>query len=103
MAIATAVTLGLFTHSCVKHTNASPILEKRGSKPCTSFTIPVSITANNHIYDLVQVNSSIDAVQYAQDLDTWDNPSFPDRIIKNITISKTYDIHATLCVPTRGS
>ena len=30
-------------------------------------------------------------------------PSFPERIIKNITISKTYDIHAQLCVPPNGS
>lgn len=101
--MATAVTLALLAHSSIKHANASPILEERGSKSCSSFTMPISITANNHIYDLVQVNSNIDAVYYAQDLDTWDNPLFPDRIIKNITISKTYDIHATLCVPPKGS
>ena len=103
MAIGTAVTLTLFAHIGAKSVSASPILHERSSKPCTSFTMPVSITANNHIYDLVQVNSNIDAVHYAQDIDTWDSPSFPDRIIKNVTISKTYDIYATLCVPPQGS
>lgn len=32
-----------------------------------------------------------------------DNPSFAERAIKNITVSKTFDIHATLCVPPNGA
>src|ERR1700753_2678360 len=83
--------------------NAAPLLAERTDKPCTSFNIPVSITAHQHTYDWVHVNNNIDAARYAVDLDTWDNPSWPERIIKNITISKTYDIYATLCVPANGS
>ena len=102
MALASIVVLVLLAHKGIKHARASPILDERNSRPCTTFTLPVSITAQNHVYDVVHVNSNIDATHFAQDIDTWDNPNFLQRQIKNITISKTYDIHAQLCVPPNG-
>lgn len=103
MATAKLITFGLLAFNGVAHTVASPLVHKRTGKPCTSFTVPISITAQNHLYDLVQVNSNLDAVHYAQDLDTWDSPTFPDRIVANVNLSTTYDIFMTLCVPINGN
>ena len=64
--------------------------------------VPVPVTANNSIYDVTHVNNNIDAAHWAQYEDTWDTPSAAERIIRNITISKTYNIHANLCVPPNG-
>jgi pimeloyl-ACP methyl ester carboxylesterase len=103
MALATIVVLALLAHKGIKHATASPILDQRSNRPCTTFTIPVPIIAHNHVYDIVHVDSNIDATNFAQDIDTWDNPDFSHRIVKDITISKTYDIHAQLCVPPNGA
>ena len=35
-------------------------------------------------------------------MDTWDGRPFPERIEKNITFSKTFNIYAELCVPPNG-
>ncbi|KAK5710027.1 hypothetical protein LTR17_019248 [Elasticomyces elasticus] len=82
---------------------ATAIGHYRPQSPCTSFMLQVPITANNHIFDVVPVNNNIDAVNWAIDLDTWNEPAFPKRILENITISRTYDIFATLCIPPHGS
>ena len=103
MALATSVVLALLAHKGIKHATASPILDQRSNRPCTTFTIPVPIIAQNHVYDIVHVDSNIDATHYAQDIDTWDNPDFTHRVVTNITISKTYNIHAQLCVPPNGA
>ena len=103
MGIVNFIILALLAHKGIKHAKATPILSGRSNKPCTSFQVPVPITAHNHLYNIIHVDNNIDAVNYAQDLDTWDNPSFAQRIVENITISKTYDIHVQLCVPPNGS
>lgn len=103
MALASAVALGLFALNGIKHAEASPIQNISNSKPCTSFTIPVPIVAHNHIYDTIHVNNNIDAAAYTVDVDTWDSPTIFERITDNITISKTFDIYATLCVPPNGA
>lgn len=103
MGLVNLILLALLAQKRIKGAKAFPTLEDRSNQPCTSFNVPVPITAHNHPYDIVHVNNNIDAVYFAQDLDTWDNPSFAERIVKNITISKTYDIYVQLCVPPNGS
>ena len=94
----------LLTSLAINQVASSPISPRNtGSRPCTSFTLPVPITVHQHEYDILHVDSNIDAASWEVDIDTWDSPSFADRITKNITISKTYDIYATLCVPPNGS
>ena len=44
-----------------------------------------------------------DAVAWALDIDTWSSPQGAERILKNITVSDTYDISARLCVPPNGA
>lgn len=92
--------LGLLVYIGVKRARATPVHQ---DSPCTSFTLPVSITAHQHIYDAVKVDNNLDAVHFAQDTDTWDDPSPVERVIKNITISREYDIHTTLCIPEHGA
>ena len=103
MGIVNFIILALLAHKKIKYAKAFPTLDERSVKPCTSFSVPVPITAHNHVYDIVHVDNTIDSVHFAQDLDTWDNPSFAERITQNITVSKTYDIHVQLCVPPNGS
>jgi hypothetical protein len=74
MTVATTAVLALLAPEGIKHVSASPIPDQHNHRPCTSFTIPVPITANQHTYAFVHINSNIDASQYAADLDTWDNP-----------------------------
>lgn len=103
MALAIIVTLALLAQYGQNQAQASPLSVKATNRPCTTFKIPVPITAQQHVYDLVHVNSNIDAVDYELDMDTWDSPTIFERIVQNITISKSFDIHAMLCVPPAGS
>lgn len=103
MAFSSAVSLGLLALNGIQQAKASPVQTMSNSKPCTSFTIPISINAQNHIYDFVHVNNNFDAAALTADIDTWDNPSWAERVIANVTVSKTFDIYATLCVPPGGA
>ncbi|KAK4552139.1 hypothetical protein LTR86_010675 [Recurvomyces mirabilis] len=96
------VLLALLGHYGVKFAKASAIPYRAPRQPCTTFNVQVPITARQHLYDVVPVNNNIDAIHFAQDIDTWDSPSMVERITQNITISRTYDIHAQLCVPADG-
>jgi pimeloyl-ACP methyl ester carboxylesterase len=104
MAAATFNAVVLLSSLAIKQVASSPISPRTShSRPCTSFTLPVPITVHQHEYDIVHVDSNIDAASFEIDMDTWDTIPFGERITKNITISKTYDIYATLCVPPNGS
>ncbi|KAK3678470.1 hypothetical protein LTR78_001767 [Recurvomyces mirabilis] len=94
--------LALLGHYGVKFAKASAIPYRAPRQPCTTFNVQVPITARQHLYDVVPVNNNIDAIHFAQDIDTWDSPSMVERITQNITISRTYDIHAQLCVSADG-
>ena len=103
MPFSSVIILAIFASSNIKVVLSSALPSNTRHRPCTTFTVQVPITAQNHIYDLVPVNSNIDAIHYAQDLDSWDNPPIQERIVKNVTISRTYDIYVQLCVPPNGS
>ena len=77
---------------------ALPLLQP--NRTCIEFTLPVSVTAQNAIYDVQRVDSTTEAVQFTVDLDTWD---VTQPIIQNITISDTFNINAQLCVPQSGA
>lgn len=65
--------------------------------------LPVPITVHQHLYDVPRIESNIDAASYELAIDTWSSPSYVERIIGNITNSKTYNIYAQLCVPPNGT
>ena len=72
------------------------------SRPCVEFTVPVSATSINGIYNVTQVDDNIDAVAFALDFNTRLYPNFTERLIQEITVSGTYKISAQLCVPPDG-
>jgi hypothetical protein len=85
--------------------SSSPISTPTPSKNgvCTSFTLPVPVTVSEHLYDLPPVDSQISAASFEVVMDTWDGKGFGERIEKNITYSKTFDIWTQLCIPTDGA
>lgn len=88
----------------VKHAKATPFPNQPSHHPsdrsCAEFMLPVKVTAHSAIYDVPQVNNNIEAVAYAVQRDTWSNHF---QVIKNTTISGTYDISVQLCIPPEGS
>ena len=70
------------------------------NRPCTEFMLPLAVTASSAIYDVMRVDNNIDAMAFAVSRDTW---SHEFQVLKNQTISGTYDISVQLCVPPEGS
>ena len=99
MAFATIVTLALL----FQHLEAAPSLASTRDRPCVDFMLPVSVTAQNAVYDVLQVEDNINATAFGVDLDTWSSPMGSDRILRNITVSNTFDISAQLCIPSNGT
>ena len=83
---------------------ASAAAIARSSHPngiCHQFDIPITAEAPGAVYGIPQVVDDLTTVQWAVHVDTWSWKARPDHgIVKNLTISGTYNIHAQLCVPT---
>ena len=105
MAVITILALAWLGKHLAKHAHASPVpapeLNTRDSRNCVQLKLPVQITAHNAIYDLVNVTDDVTAADFTVTFGTHnDNPY---KILKNITISETYNIGAQLCTPTNGA
>ena len=98
MALITIAALALL----FKGLEATPVPSPESGRPCVEFTLPVSVTAQNAEYDIIPVNNNIDSTAVALDLDTRTSPTDVQRVIRNITVSDTYNISAQLCVPPAG-
>ena len=99
MTFATIVTLVLI----LKHLKAETLPHPMSNRPCVEFTLPVSVSANNTIYDVDPVNSNIDATQWAINYDSPSTHNSSTRAIQNVTVSGTFDISVQLCVPPTGA
>ncbi|KAL9059468.1 MAG: hypothetical protein Q9162_001166 [Coniocarpon cinnabarinum] len=99
MGVASVIALALL----VKGLQAAPFSNSTNNRPCTEFTLPVPVTAQNAEYDVVQVKNNIDAAAFAVDVDTWTSSKDSSRILRNITVSDTFDISVQLCVPPNGT
>lgn len=86
-----------------KRLGAEPISSPISNRPCVEFMLPVPATAQNAEYDTVAVTNNINATAFSVDLDTWSSPTENDRILRNITVSDTFDISVQLCVPPNGT
>ncbi|KAL2830346.1 Alpha/beta hydrolase family-domain-containing protein [Aspergillus cavernicola] len=69
------------------------------TRPCVNLNLSLPVTANNSIYDIPRVDNSIDAVDYAWDLDRWTAPNPADRVTGVKDVHETFTISAQLCVP----
>ncbi|KAI1140524.1 hypothetical protein F5Y05DRAFT_424381 [Hypoxylon sp. FL0543] len=69
------------------------------SKQCVELNVSVPVVATNNYYAMPQVNSNIDAVQWALNFSSWDSltPAARDQGPK--AINHTFNINARLCVP----
>ena len=97
MAIAALLTLTLLFNGL----EAASVPSPASDRPCVNFILPVSATAQNTEYDVVHVNDNIDAVAYTVDLDTW-SFNATNRVLRNVTVSDTFDISVQLCLPPNG-
>ena len=98
MAIVTLLTLTLL----FSRLEAGPVPSPASDRPCVNFMLPVPATAQNAEYDVDHVNDNINATAYAVDLDTW-SFNATRRLLRNITVSDTFDISVQLCVPSLGT
>ncbi|KAL4733972.1 Alpha/beta hydrolase family-domain-containing protein [Aspergillus similis] len=78
---------------------AAPTAQSNASRPCVDMLLSLPITANNSIYDIPRVDSSIDAVNYVWDLDHWSAPNSTERVRGARPVHETFAISAQLCVP----
>ena len=69
------------------------------TKQCVQLELPIPVVATNERYNIRRVNNDIDAVQWALDFSVW-NQTFGGTI-EPVTIAKTYNISAELCIPKR--
>ena len=99
MVIVTIISLVLL----FKRLEAGPISFTASNRPCVDFMLPVPATAQNAEYNITQVNNNIDATTFAVDLDTWSSPNASDLLLRNITVSDTFNISVQLCVPQNGT
>lgn len=98
--IAVAAILLLAKHLKAGPVPNSPSHYSGNNRPCTGFILPLEVTAQSAIYDVMRVDNNIDAMAFAVSRDTWDHDF---QVLKNHTISGTYDISVQLCVPPGGS
>ncbi|KAK3711998.1 hypothetical protein LTR37_009310 [Vermiconidia calcicola] len=98
MAAAITVAFGLL----FQHVHAAAVPRSINQRPCINLTLPVSVTAQNAVYDVVHVDNNIDAAAFAVDSDTYSSPNSTERIIKAVPIKDTFNISAQLCVPSHG-
>lgn len=66
---------------------------------CQQLDVPITASAEGAIFDLTHIDDNISARSWAIVEDTRTTLRGADRIIKNITISGTYNIHVQLCQP----
>lgn len=68
-------------------------------RPCIDLEIPVKVKANNSIYDAPHVESTIDAVDWSWNQDTWSSPNASERVTAALPVDQTFAISGRLCVP----
>ncbi|KAL9616993.1 MAG: hypothetical protein Q9160_008183 [Pyrenula sp. 1 TL-2023] len=90
----------IFVATVLLASGSSAAAIRRSVRPygtCQEFDVAVTAEAPGARYNF-EVNDDISAIHWAVESDTW-SVSPLDRIVENITISGTYNIHAKLCVP----
>jgi hypothetical protein len=78
-------------------TAATPLPPK-----CHSFYLDVPITAKSWTLNVSRVDSDIDAVNFALNLDRWSGPNATELVLASKDSQATYTTYAELCFPTEG-
>ena len=100
--MALAVTIIAF-YLLSKRLDAGPVPAPSSTRPCVEFQLPVAVTAQNAEYDLIKFDTNRDATAFAVDIDTWSYADYTQRLLRNFTVSDTFQISAQLCIPSHGT
>ena len=99
MTLATIVAIALV----LKFLKVEALPHLTSNRTCVEFMLPVSVSAENAVYNVDRVDNNINATQFAVDYDTPSIHNSSQRAIGNITVSGTFDISAQLCIPPNGA
>lgn len=91
--------LGLVAVVAVSAAPASSTRENRRHGICQQLDVPIRASAENSIFNLTRIDDDITARSWAVVEDTRTTLRGAERIIKNVTVSGVYNIHAQLCLP----
>jgi hypothetical protein len=87
----------------------SPLGQHGGGKlsppgaTCARFRIPITVIANNTIYNYPKFDSTIEVIDYVWEMDTWSHRKVPDRVVGRTVAEETFNIAVQLCVPNKGA
>ncbi|KAK4032179.1 hypothetical protein C8A01DRAFT_41389 [Parachaetomium inaequale] len=71
------------------------------TKQCVELRVPVPVVALNHHYIMPRVDSNIDAIDWTVNVTTWSNPTAAERVTGDVSVDRTFNINAQLCVPSQ--
>ncbi|KAL4789161.1 Alpha/Beta hydrolase protein [Aspergillus venezuelensis] len=73
------------------------------TRPCVKVTLPVIINATTSTFDIPRVDNTIDAVDFAWEIDHRGSRAPPQRITGQKVIDDEFFIDAKLCIPKDGA
>ncbi|OAQ64717.1 alpha/beta-Hydrolase [Pochonia chlamydosporia 170] len=82
----------------LKPTKAEP----NSPATCIDLSIPITVSANNTVYDTPRIDSSIDVADWMWDMYTWSHANLTSRVNGTIHVKETFNISGKLCVPHNG-
>lgn len=73
------------------------------AKICINVTVPVTISAQNGIYNIAIPQTNLEAIDFARNL-TQQGRNFSDTVFTGFkTVQGTYNISTQFCTPTKGN
>lgn len=69
---------------------------------CIDLSIPITVSANNAVYDTPRIDSNIDVADWMWDTYTWSHANLTSRVNGTIHVKETFNISGKLCVPHKG-
>lgn len=98
------VVLVLAAASLVKKGKATPTGPPGpDGRPCVQLEVPVTVNTKATHWLQNKVDSTVDAVDWVDDMTTWSSPNTTSRVLGQITVKETFKISGQLCVPAKGS
>ncbi|KAK9425179.1 putative AB hydrolase-1 domain-containing protein [Seiridium unicorne] len=91
----------LRTATLVRASDASNFTRRVDSRPCLQLSIPVTIAADNYIFDGPVIANNSDVVEFSLALDASDNTGNP--VVGTAVVSGSFEISAQLCIPDAGA
>jgi len=98
------VVLVLAAASLVRKAKATPTGPPGSDgRQCVQLEVPVAVNTTAIHWLQKKVDSTLDAVDWVDDMTTWSSPNTTSRILGQITVKETFKISGQLCVPAKGA